>query len=443
MTRERNSVVAMLGSLGWPLIWGLAGCTLFYASHYQGWLGSDFVRRYFAAHPVCFFATGMFFVGLAALLLKMINVAGQFLMLSSIGLDADRSGTMPVSQCGELLDQLDELPRSARRSYYGQRLRDAVEHIERRGSADTLEDELKYLADMDVARQQDSYALVRIIIWATPMLGFLGTVIGITQALGDLDPKMLATEIQTAMEGLLAGLYVAFDTTALALSLSIILMFIQFLIDRAESELLAVVDHRMNEELAGRFETMGSTRDPHLAAVQRMAQEVIQSSDKLVTRQSQLWQQAIEAAHQQWDRSATESAEQLRGALSEVLDRSLERFADRLASAEQESAEQARQRWEQWQTVLSNNARMLQAQQQELVKLGDVMTRAVEATGEVVRLETALNSNLNSLAGAHNFEETVMSLAAAIHLLSSRLGATEQPVRRIDLEQPLSQGRAA
>ena len=50
------------------------------------------------------------------------------------------------------------------------------------------------------------------------MLGFLGTVIGITQALGDLDPEELANSIQTAMDGLLSGLYVAFDTTAVALS---------------------------------------------------------------------------------------------------------------------------------------------------------------------------------------------------------------------------------
>ena len=29
------------------------------------------------------------------------------------------------------------------------------------------------LSDMDAARQHESYALVRILIWATPMLGFL------------------------------------------------------------------------------------------------------------------------------------------------------------------------------------------------------------------------------------------------------------------------------
>ncbi len=436
-------MVAMLGSLGWPLILGLSACTLFYAAYYQGLLGSAFFHRYFASHPVLYVETGMFFVGFAALILKLLNVAGQFLVLPSIGLETDRTACLPVAQCGEMLDQLEELPTAARRSYFGQRLREALEHVERKGSADALDDELKYLADMDEARQQDSYALVRIIIWATPMLGFLGTVVGITQALGDLDPKMLATAIQTAMEGLLAGLYVAFDTTALALSLSIILMFFQFFVDRIETQLLSIVDRRMNEDLVGRFETVGSSRDPHLTSIQRMVQEVIQSSDTLVTRQAQLWQQTMDAAYQQWSGSAQVSAEQIQASLSEALDESLGSFAERLARTEQESADQARQRWEQWQTVLSNNARMMQTQQLELVKQGEVMTRVVEATGEVIKLETSLNRNLKALAGAQNFEDTVMSLAAAIHLLSTRLGVTDASTRRIELEQNSSQGRAA
>ncbi len=318
-------MVAMLGSLGWPLILGLSACTAFYGAYYQGLLGSEFVYRYFATHPVSYVATAMFFVGLAALLIKTINVVIQYLVLPNIELDVDRSVSLPVDQCGELIDQLEEQPRAARRSYFGTRLREALEYVERKGSADALDDELKYLADMDEARQQDGYALVRIIIWATPMLGFLGTVVGITQALGDLDPKMLATAIQTAMEGLLAGLYVAFDTTALALSLSIVLMFFQFFVDRLETQLLSIVDRRMNEELVGRFETVGGSRDPHLASIHHMAQEVIQSSDKLVVRQTQLWQQALDVAQQQWSTRRT-----LPAADAECVERGVGAFARRL-----------------------------------------------------------------------------------------------------------------
>ena len=57
----------------------------------------------------------------------------------------------------------------------------------------------------------------------------------------------------------------------------------------------------------------------------------------------------------------------------------------------------------------------------------------VEAMGQVQNLETTLNNNLASLAGAHNFEETVMSLSAAIQLLSARLGHEPPGGTRVEL----------
>ena len=436
-------MLAMLGSLGWPLLLGLAGCTLFYAAVFQGVLGSDFFHRYFASHPVSYFATGMFFVGLAALALKLLNLIGQFAAVRMIALDAPRAGGVPVERCSAMLDDLEDLSGPARRSYLGNRLREALEYVERKGNADGLDDELKYLADLDAGRQHDSFGLVRIIIWATPMLGFLGTVVGITQALGDLDPKMLATSIQTAMEGLLAGLYVAFDTTALALSLSIVLMFVQFFVDRIENQLLSSVDERVNTELVGRFETTGNANDPHLASIQRMAEEVIKTSQTLVARQTQLWKTTTEAADQRWAQIAAGFSEQLKSSWCEAMDQSLGRFAERLARTEEDAVDQAQRRWKQWQTALSDNARMLQAQQQEMTKQGDVVARVLEATGDIIRLETLLNENLNSLAGAKNFEDTVMSLAAAIHLLNTRLEPSVDRSQQVDLGQSQSQDRAA
>jgi len=441
--RDRNSVLAMLTNLGWPLIVGLAACSLFYAAIYQGVLGPSFFQRYFAGHPVSFFATGLFFVGLAALLLKSVNIAGQFASMRSIAFDVPRTAVLPVDQCGALLDELDELPASARHSYLGNRLREALEYLERRGSAEALDDEVKYLADLDGSRQHDSYALVRIVIWAIPMLGFLGTVVGITRALGDLDPEMLTNAIQKAMDGLLAGLYVAFDTTAQALSLSMLLMFVQFFVDRLETQLLSNVDTRVNEELVGRFETVGSAQDPHLASVQRMAQEVIKTSETLVARQAEVWKTTLDVANARWTEGAEGSLERMRAALGASLDQSLGKFAQQLSDTQEQATDELRRRWEQWQTTLSNTARMLQAQQQEMVKQGDVMARVLEATVEITKLEAVLNKNLRSLAGAKNFEDTVMSLAAAIHLLNTRLGAVDDHTHRFGLKEPGSQGRAA
>ena len=56
----------------------------------------------------------------------------------------------------------------------------------------------------------------------------------------------------------------AFDTTALALVLSILLMFAQFLTSRVESVLLEGVDDQVAQQLVGRFEELGTQTDPTL-----------------------------------------------------------------------------------------------------------------------------------------------------------------------------------
>ena len=71
------------------------------------------------------------------------------------------------------------------------------------------------------------------------------------------------------------------------------------------------------------------------------------------------------------------------------------------------------------------------------------MSQVLQATGEVIKLEQALNDNLRRLAGAKNFEDTVMSLSAAIHLLNTRLGETSRRSDPVELDKSATQGRAA
>lgn len=437
---QRQSTGSLLGGLAWPFLLGSAAAGGFYYAVFRGPLAHPLVSRYFAGHPINMVETTLFCVGLVALLYKIWNLLGQ---QAAVGLDLlpDQSHGQPVSKASEWLDALASKS-NLRGTYVGKRVIEALELVERKGSADSLEADLTHLSDQESGRAHDSYGLVRIIIWAIPMLGFLGTVVGITDALGSLDANELATSLETAIKSLTDGLYVAFDTTAIALCFAMVLMFIQFAIDRWEVQILAAVDDRVAAELAGRFEVIGGASDPQIAAVQRIGQAVLKSTEQLVNRQVELWQRALAAAHDEWARISRQSTEQMQAALGTALSQSLAQHAAHLAKSEQASAEQLTQRWEQWQTALSHNARLLHAQQVEMVKQGELMTQAIRAAGDVVQLERALNDNLAALSGAKNFEDTVMSLAAAIHLLNARLGRTSD-APHIDLKAPLAKGRAA
>ena len=73
----------------------------------------------------------------------------------------------------------------------------------------------------------------------------------------------------------------------------------------------------------------------------------------------------------------------------------------------------------------------------------EVLLKVVDATEQVTQLETTLNRNLQSLAGAGNFEETVVSLAAAIQLFSARLGQIPAEGRTIELPRHKNMVQAA
>jgi biopolymer transport protein ExbB/TolQ len=443
VTRQapRGTLAAIVSNLGWPILLGGGMCGAFFALLFQGPLNTPLMIRYFAGHPINMTTTVLFFVGLAALLIKLLDIVQQYSALREIELPQPPASGQRIDQVGELLDYLSNLSERGQRSYLGQRLSGLLEIIERKGNTSGLGDEVKYLADMDAAKQQDSYALVRIVIWAAPMLGFLGTVVGITDALGDLGnefaTKDAANNISGAMNGLLSGLYVAFDTTAQALLLSMVLMFIQFLCDRMESQLLSTVDTIASEEMIGRFQELGGASDPHLTSIQRMIEGVVRATELLVDRQAALWQRSLASAEQQWQQTLAKSGDQLQAALTTSLQTSLQEHAATLGRIEQQSAEALACRWEKWQEALGENTRSLVQQQTEMIRHGQLLTDAVKATGDIMQLEQALNANLSALAGAKHFEEMVASLAAAVNLLSAKAHSTAPATH------PVARGRAA
>src|SRR5438270_597962 len=82
------------------------------------------------------------------------------------------------------------------------------------------------LADADAEGLETSYGLVKIITWAIPILGFLGTVLGITKAIAGVNPEVLEKNLNSVTDGLAE----AFDTTASALALTMVVMFFSFVV---------------------------------------------------------------------------------------------------------------------------------------------------------------------------------------------------------------------
>ena len=135
----------------------------------------------------------------------------------------------------------------------------------------------------------------------------------------------------------------------------------------------------------------------------------------------------MDAAQREWHQWSEQSGQRLEKALTGGIQSGLERHAAAITTAEDALARTNHRHWERIQGALEQTATAAAGQQAELVKQGQIFREIVAATGEVKRLEVALNENLAALAGEKHFEDTVMSLAAAIQLLSVRLGRCVGP----------------
>src|SRR4051812_431888 len=235
-----------------PLVWAAVLYTSYYGLLYQGAFHSPWLIQYTAAHVIAKIEVTVFMVGLAAVALRFCEVLAQFPSLGTPLLSAVPAGGEAVSSCELLLRQIGERT-AIQKSWIVRRMRDALEFVRRKNSADELDAHLRHLEELEAVRANGAYSMIRIIIWAIPILGLLGTVIGITMAVANLDPQTLEESVSKVTH----GLNVAFDHTATALSLTMILMFVKSGIERLEDRLLARVDERTAEELVGRFQQTG------------------------------------------------------------------------------------------------------------------------------------------------------------------------------------------
>ncbi|WP_009545555.1 MotA/TolQ/ExbB proton channel family protein [Crocosphaera subtropica] len=123
-----------------------------------------------------------------------------------------------------------------------------------------LDDSTFYLS-----ASESSYSFPRVLVWAIPLLGFIGTVIGISQAVNGFSSFLeQAGEIEQIKEGIgtvTSGLAVAFDTTLLALLLSVLVMIPLVLVERMESRLLLRIDIYVNDLVLPRLKERSENLD--------------------------------------------------------------------------------------------------------------------------------------------------------------------------------------
>jgi hypothetical protein len=439
----------------------------------------EFLERYCAGHPLEYAEVAMFFVGLSILAVRLLRLNSERQALDAFtgtG-DAAEAGGEPAKCIALIEGALQRLPRRLRGTELGRRLRDVAGYVRSRQSARGLEERVKYLDQLAGDRLHDGYALLQNITWAIPILGFLGTVVGITMAIANVTPDQL----DSALKEVTGGLAIAFDTTALALALSVVLVFTYYFVKRGEMQVLESVAQISLLDLLALFPETAAAGHPLLEAETRAAEQLLERTESLIHKQTGLWQESVESLRTRWTSTLESQQQQLAQSLQTATGQTLDNHSESLAGLREEfiaayrdvsreltaavaASQQVRreqdadlvqrleQLWQQmrvgleharlaregqidrhvkplmekmtgWQSQLEQATLAVHVQMETLRQQGELLGRIVAQEEDLAGLEQKLTANLEALRAAETFEQTLHSLSAAVHLLTARTHA--------------------
>ena len=150
---------------------------------------------------------------------------------------------------GDLAALTNQAERSA--SLVGKRLLRLLDVWRTTGSSFQLERSADADVELYELSSQSSFSLPKVLLWAIPLLGFIGTVIGMSTAVGSFDAVLSNADnvdgLKNGLTKVTSGLGTAFDTTYLALVVSVIFTFPLNACERLEDRLLSQIDGEVRE----------------------------------------------------------------------------------------------------------------------------------------------------------------------------------------------------
>ncbi len=121
----------------------------------------------------------------------------------------------------DVLDRMYGLVDDPKHFVLFSRIERALLNLHNIGMVSDVSEMLRAQAENDEDQMESSYALLRGFIWGIPILGFIGTVMGLSQAISRFGSVLSAGDVvdslKTSLQGVTSGLSVAFDTTFVAL----------------------------------------------------------------------------------------------------------------------------------------------------------------------------------------------------------------------------------
>ena len=118
----------------------------------------------------------------------------------------------------------------------------ALSNLRNIGQLGDVDDILRAQSDNDASSMETSYYIVQVFVWAIPVLGFIGTVLGLSEAIGGFGLVLSTSDdmgqLKVALRAVTSGLATAFETTLHGLVAALAVQLLITSLKKSEEEFL-------------------------------------------------------------------------------------------------------------------------------------------------------------------------------------------------------------
>ncbi len=352
------------------------------------WLGAMFPIRetYFGAlfwqrGPVPFPTTLLMFWAVSILILKWLRLKLQRDAMLLDVLPTEVSNEITVESLDGFIEHINGLPGASSDSFLINRVVRGIEHFRVRKSAAETVTMMESQSAIDANNVAGSYIILKVFIWSLPILGFIGTVMGVSAAVASLASSLSdggsMDAMKSALQDVFGGLGTAFDTTLLALIMSMLVKIPASAIQKGEEDLITSVDEYCNENLLRRL------NDGRDGGAERGAGGGVETS---VFREAV--EQALGTQHAETERWL-EKLEAIGGRLTDQVSQGWDKVNDRIEKQQQKHVSLLHEQ------QLDQQAR-LQAQLDQMANAADkIQTTLSRLAEQTETLQTDVNNTFS------------------------------------------------
>jgi biopolymer transport protein ExbB/TolQ len=170
-------------------------------------------------------------------------------MLERNLLDIPEGTSVLPQDAREYSRALEALPETEQDFLLPRTLLSALQRFATTGSIQAVSDTIKESCEIESERLDSEMSMARYVTWAIPSIGFIGTVRGIGDALQQAYKAM-----EGDISGVTASLGVAFNSTFVALLLSLLLMFVLHQLQLTQERQVLDTESHVDERLLAKLQ---------------------------------------------------------------------------------------------------------------------------------------------------------------------------------------------